>query len=483
MVSLPSFFSSPYTLLPSSQDVQGFKTRAKAAPPSSEWEGFDEVCNGKFGRYVCETYSPHNVKLSRSYEGSGTRFREVFRRVEQENAPLRIAALGGSVTRGHGIGSPDQIWISKVFEALSEAHPHPQNSLRNAAIPAVGSRFFAACLENEIKKNEVDIIFLEHGINDMFGHDAALSMEDLVRGLMDLPQRPAVLLARPLGLGAEMIANGGDEHLTVASYYDVPTISLRPVILPLLTRAKGERDHDFYVNNGWGYPDTRHINSMSHHALGDFVSSYVLEQFAIASRQLEKLRLTGREDWKKPFGMNQEGVQVWGGPEGLGDVPKLRLFSKYEPKIDVAPVNSQCLTMDEGEFVSNPLLPSLSTNEGWSRLTPENTPDKTYLWAENPGSTFTVELEVSSGKVEIYYLRAGPKEYKLGSVECWIDDDTENKKRFDGWWWDGMPHVGQFGVVGENVSPGKHTLTCELMEETANPNGGTEFRIISVVAL
>lgn len=62
---------------------------------------------------------------------------------------------------------------------------------------------------------------------------------------------------------------------------------------------------------------------MSHHALGDFVSSYVLEQFAIASRQLEKLRLTGREDWKKPFGMDKEGVQVWGGPEGLGDVPKV----------------------------------------------------------------------------------------------------------------------------------------------------------------
>lgn len=126
----------------------------------------------------------------------------------------------------------------------------------------------------------------------MFGHDAALSMEDLIRGLMDLPQRPAVLLARPLGLGAEvsrvvqplslslssnpicsffvltlspdlqMIANGGDEHLTVASYYDVPTISLRPVILPLLTRAKGERDHDFYVNNGWGYPDTRHVSEL-----------------------------------------------------------------------------------------------------------------------------------------------------------------------------------------------------------------------------
>ena len=89
MAPLSAFFSSPYTLLPSSQDIQGFKSRAKAAPRSlwwfggvqlallllfsfifrsppspppgslgvSEWEGFDEVCGGKFGRYVCETYS------------------------------------------------------------------------------------------------------------------------------------------------------------------------------------------------------------------------------------------------------------------------------------------------------------------------------------------------------------------------------------------------------------------------------------------
>lgn len=37
----------------------------------------------------------------------------------------------------------------------------------------------------------------------------------------------------------------------------------------------------------------------------------------------------------------------------------------------------------------------------------------------------------------------------------------------------------QFGIVAENLSRGKHTLTCELMKDTANPHGGTEFRVIS----
>ncbi|KAL7417666.1 hypothetical protein BDY24DRAFT_375666 [Mrakia frigida] len=524
MVSLPPFFSSSYELLPSSSSeaVEGIKTRAKQVPrgvlyflgaqltlvllagflfssggrppppphggPGGDglgpyqWGGFDEMCVGEFGTYVCEEYGPHNVKLSRSYEGTGTRFREVFRRVQQENLPLRVAVLGGSVSGGHGIGDlgSDKIWIRKTYEAMDAAYPHPDNSLRNAAVGAVGSDYFGACWENRIKKEEVDIVFVEHGINDFFGHDAALSMEDLLRGLLDLPQRPAVLIARTIGLEADMIAVGGDEHLSVGTYYDVPVISLRPVLLPLLIKQP-ERDAEYFVRTNEGNIDHRHINEKGHHALGDFIGSYVLDQFEVASHQLRDLRASGHEDWRQLFGKQKAGKHDWPGPEGLGDVPKLRLFQKYDPDAVVVPMRTQCLTMDQGEFVSNPLLPALKSDEGWSQL--DKGHDKTYLWAETPGSTFEVELDVTGGKVEIYYLRAGAADYRLGSVECWIDDDVDSKRRFDGWWDDGNPHIGQFGVVAEGLSPGKHTLSCEVMEDSVNPHGGTEFRIISVVAL
>jgi hypothetical protein len=57
----------------------------------------------------------------------------------------------------------EAIWVVKTFEALNEAYPHPENSLRNAAVGAVGSDYFGACWENRIKKDEVDIVFVEHG--------------------------------------------------------------------------------------------------------------------------------------------------------------------------------------------------------------------------------------------------------------------------------------------------------------------------------
>ena len=100
-------------------------------------------------------------------------------------------------------------------------------------------------------------------------------------------------------------------------------------------------------------------------------------------------------------------------------------------------------------------------------------------------------------------------------MDCWVDGDEdmdgvgrERSKRFDGWWDEGMPHIKQvslsrvrskggkkrsemeadvtwawldmqFGVVATGLGHGRRTLTCEVMEETANPKGGTEFRIIS----
>jgi len=117
-------------------------------------------------------------------------------------------------------------------------------------------------------------------------------MEDLLRGLLDLPQRPAVLIARTIGLEADvsrvasfiffhtshfslffptidigylpplylqMIAVGGDEHLSVGTYYDVPVISLRPVLLPLLIKHP-ERDAEYFVRTNEGNIDHRHIN-------------------------------------------------------------------------------------------------------------------------------------------------------------------------------------------------------------------------------
>jgi hypothetical protein len=111
----------------------------------------------------------------------------------------------------------------------------------------------------------------------------------LVRGLLQLPQQPAVVVVQTVGLSAELLAVGGDIHLPVspcvslttvahpsvlnsglifvshriapdrqvASFYDIPVISLRPLVLPLM--MEGANGLDYFVPDGWGHADYRHV--------------------------------------------------------------------------------------------------------------------------------------------------------------------------------------------------------------------------------
>lgn len=42
-------------------------------------------------------------------------------------------------------------------------------------------------------------------------------------------------------------------------------------------------------------------------------------------------------------------------------------------------------------------------------------------------------------------------------------------------------NIGRFAPIRDNLQPGKHTVTCELLEETSDPGGGHEFRMISMM--
>lgn len=67
----------------------------------------------------------------------------------------------------------------------------------------------------------------------------------------------------------------------------------------------------------------------------------------------------------------------------------------------------------------------------------------------------------------------------FGSVFCWIDDARENGTLIDGWWEVRERNMGVVREVASNIEPGHHSLNCELLEHTLDPDGGTEFRIFA----
>lgn len=71
--------------------------------------------------------------------------------------------------------------------------------------------------------------------------------------------------------------------------------------------------------------------------------------------------------------------------------------------------------------------------------------------------------------------------FGLGSVYCWVDDDVDNGSRVDGWWPIRERNMGSVAEVASGLMPGSHVLHCEVIEETLDPGGGHEFRLIAIM--
>ena len=92
-------------------------------------------------------------------------------------------------------------------------------------ITATGSDYFSFCHSLHAPTADLNLIIVELAVNDEFLPEHTENMENLLRGLLELPRNPAVIMVQALSLSAGSIATGGDVHTPVAVYYDVPVIT------------------------------------------------------------------------------------------------------------------------------------------------------------------------------------------------------------------------------------------------------------------
>lgn len=102
-------------------------------------------------------------------------------------------------------------------------------------------------------------------------------------------------------------------------------------------------------------------------------------------------------------------------------------MQKFDETTHNLPLKPQCFST---RSTLHPLAPIES--HGWSLWSPVETPDKTYLMADQPGATVVVEIETRLGDIKMYSLRS--RHFGLGSVECWVGTRRKDAVRVDGWW-------------------------------------------------
>lgn len=120
------------------------------------------------GRVLQHQYTLPMEQVSKGlvYTGSNFRLRKVVRDLVVSKRPIKVGAIGGSITNGAKasvIGQTD--WFSLVGTYLKTAFPRANITTRNGALPATPSALMNMCLEQYVDE-DVDLVFVEYVAND-----------------------------------------------------------------------------------------------------------------------------------------------------------------------------------------------------------------------------------------------------------------------------------------------------------------------------
>ncbi|BGP36596.1 hypothetical protein JCM10449v2_000497 [Rhodotorula kratochvilovae] len=401
---------------------------------------------------LLQTYGRSALRLSRVHEGSGYRVQRVLERLEK-GEHIKAAVIGGSVSNGHGMsadgvpftyGAVKDTWHTFVSAWLNETYG-PQSFL-NGAMAATDSSFFRFCWPERVRLEEQapDLVFVELDVNDIADDTARRGSESLVRSILLLPNKPAVIFVGAFALVSQSskdgILNGGDAHASVAAYYDVPQISLRGPLLPALMQ-----NHS--LARPWFNGDPRHIAAPLHRALGDMLIAYLQEQRC--AREVDD-----------PFVPSE----LFPTQTFLGEVPSRLMHDKWDSTVKHASSPPTCR-------IAGSTLEPASSSPGWSLYSFREV--KTYLEAMAAGRTVEFDVEVKeggAGEVGVGFLRS--PQYKLGKAECRVGGQV---KVLDGNW-ARKASLTEIEIVATGLTPGWHRLSCATLGKAR------AFRIAAVIS-
>ncbi|GAW09145.1 capsule structure designer protein [Lentinula edodes] len=399
---------------------------------------------------LCKRYGSFNLARSRAYEGSNARLKRVIRKL-RSGQKIKIGIVGGSVSKGHGLKDRRDNWsyiyaeyIRETFaQATSSNASNVEVELINGSVSGTITQYMETCYREHIPE-DVDLVIIELAINDQRLEYLAKGYENLIRSIFALPQRPAVISVQVMALMFQTITMGGDLHTAVAEYYDTPIISIRNVLLPHILRSTQLNHSDDSLEHYWfghdivGGLDLRHVGKNGHRMLADLLASFTSR---VACEGWREEHLTGT------YSEDSNVVGGWDWDPYDSDHTKGLLSSLPNP--------------NEGEDVSEYIPRQLLFGKY------DHT---TVLQPATPFCRTTNTLVV---KVPMH-LNCGVINRTLG---------REKGQRLDGYWIYTNAHVANTHVVIENATPGEHILYCEILEETKDPGGATEFRIAAVDAL
>ncbi|BGP41615.1 hypothetical protein JCM10449v2_005606 [Rhodotorula kratochvilovae] len=449
-----------------------------------------EVCHLDPSNPLCE-YGLDNIRMSRAYEGSGARLRRVIQKA-MAGEEIGVGVLGASVTAGHSVPFGKQRWEDRWFDDFQKVFPKAK--LHVGAVSAMDSRFFAYCFEAVVPK-DLDLYLVELDINNSPSIETLRDDDALMRGLLQLPQEPAVIRVSVFTVIFDELARGAISALITSQFFDVPVISIRNFLLPHMIRHREAAEEVFGLD--WqGGRDYRHISEVGHAAMADMLSLFVRKEVCEAQR---------RDALPPPPTFEKTGP--WPGEEDLGKIPELALWSSWLRPVPLVPVTPMC------QSTMCPLSPlQVLSHSPTFKLITWN--DKHAWTSSSPGSQIRLKFRGTKLGIFVYATNGrGADESSAdeavrrveapGSALCWIEeaemgeDEWMEKYGAEGsenaaapvaaqsWvvnthWPDKPAAQPEFIELTEGLDPGEHILACEVSAQTTS--GGHKWRLMGIAS-
>ncbi len=196
--------------------------------------------------------------------GNQYRIKEVMKKAHK-GGRVAIAFLGGSITQGSLASQMKFCYASLVFDWWKETYPKAEFTCINAGIGGTTSHFGTARVEEDVLKNQPDLVFVEFSVNDDPTDFFKETYEGLIRRILLSENAPAVVLIH--NVRYDTGGNAQTIHGAVGRYYDLPAVSMQSSVFPCV--VSGELEAREITQ------DDLHPNDLGHELVAQVITSFL----------------------------------------------------------------------------------------------------------------------------------------------------------------------------------------------------------------
>lgn len=185
--------------------------------------------------------------------GNWKRIKDCMKKAKAGEA-ISVGFLGGSITQGSLSSTPETCYAYLVYDWWKQKFPQSRITFINAGIGGTTSQFGVSRVEQHLLQQMPDFMLIEFAVNDDNTEFFRETYEGLVRRVYGDASAPAVLLMN--NVRYDDGSNAEDQHLKVAKAYQLPMVSMKSTIWPLVKSG--------VIPNREITPDDLHPNDAGH---------------------------------------------------------------------------------------------------------------------------------------------------------------------------------------------------------------------------